>query len=269
MAQHIETENPWEKAYFEQIHDAAIGRLFQGLLHNLNGDIQAFSMQVELLTMMFGQANEILQKLHDLSAGEASKENAIKLQEIIGRRVNATEEMQGKITSCQDILKRALFLPDFRVDVGDAVYSVNSAIHNEINFLCADSFFKHKVTKELKLSDDMPPLQKNPAYFHQILFAIITNAIESMSDFSEEPKLLIETACREDIVEIAIHDNGCGVSEKDVAQIYEPFFTTKENHLGVGLYFVEKILNSVGGKISCESKSGETCFFLSIPKDRI
>ena len=52
------SDNPWENAFFKQSYDAAVGRLFRGLIHNLNGALQAVSMQSELMAMMLGQSLE-------------------------------------------------------------------------------------------------------------------------------------------------------------------------------------------------------------------
>ena len=57
------SDNPWENAFFKQSYDAAVGRLFRGLIHNLNGALQAVSMQSELMAMMLSQSLELARKL--------------------------------------------------------------------------------------------------------------------------------------------------------------------------------------------------------------
>ena len=54
----VQNVDLWESAYAEQMHDAALGKLFRGIVHNLNGLLQAFSMQAELLELMFQQAEQ-------------------------------------------------------------------------------------------------------------------------------------------------------------------------------------------------------------------
>jgi len=67
-------------------------------------------------------------------------------------------------------------------------------------------------------------------------------------------------------VEISVEDNGCGIPEELIAEIYDPFFTTKKDGTGLGLALVQRAVLEHGGRIRCASLVGKgTTFRLAIP----
>lgn len=263
-----ENENLWETAYLEQSHDAAIGRLFRGLIHNLNGAIQAFSLHAELLGMAFQQAGQLLREMADELPEDAARESALKLQELFLRRTETVDQMMDKVRTAQMIMKNTQALTDFKKSLSGEGYTVNAAIQAEIEFLSADSFFKHKVEKELRLADEMPAVRQLHVELHELLFIFLANALEAM-ELGDEPHLLVESATRGKWLEIVIQDSGCGIPVADQEKIFSPFFTTKANHRGLGLYLARKIMDRCNGEIRSLSKPGCTRFVLSLPIDRI
>ncbi|MEK7377012.1 MAG: ATP-binding protein, partial [Candidatus Margulisiibacteriota bacterium] len=73
----------------------------------------------------------------------------------------------------------------------------------------------------------------------------------------------------EDLAEIVIADNGCGISNEDLKNIFDPFFTNRYGGTGLGLTVVHGIIESHGGSIDVESKEGEgTVFTIKIPSSQ-
>ncbi len=67
-------------------------------------------------------------------------------------------------------------------------------------------------------------------------------------------------------VYVNISDNGCGIDEKDINRIFEPFYTSKKHGTGLGLSIVKKIVDNHGGRISVKSKRGKgTVFTVQLP----
>jgi len=64
-----------------------------------------------------------------------------------------------------------------------------------------------------------------------------------------------------DTVEVAVIDRGPGIDPKNLESIFNPFFTTKQSGVGLGLAIVSKIVDEHGGKIAVESKPGEGSIF--------
>ncbi|MCK5340434.1 MAG: HAMP domain-containing histidine kinase [Desulfobulbaceae bacterium] len=253
----------WEEAYQLQAQDAVVGRLFRGVVHNLNGVIQAFSMQSELFGMMFSQADEQIRQILNTTEGEA-RERVEKLQTLLQQRAVIAEHMVEKVHDSRNIVGRVLDMASASESEQEDEVTLNTLIQSEVTFLCADLFFKHKVEKELKLADDMPPMPAARNEVRRVVSALIQNAIDAMRA-SESPRIMIETGVQGDGFSLSIQDSGCGIADADMAFIYDPFFSTKENHPGLGLYFVKKMVDRYGGEIKCESAPGLTCFTLTIP----
>lgn len=85
---------------------------------------------------------------------------------------------------------------------------------------------------------------------------IITNAFQAMKA-SEVKNLFIKTELREDEFVITIADTGAGVPEELIDKIFEPFFSTKREGLGLGLPLAKKVIEEHGGRIEFKSTLGK------------
>ena len=87
----------------------------------------------------------------------------------------------------------------------------------------------------------------------QAFLNIIINAYQAMNDI-EAPQIFVSTQTVEDKVVVRIRDMGCGIDERGLKKIFEPFHTTKPKGTGLGLAVTHKIIESHGGKIFVESQ---------------
>jgi signal transduction histidine kinase len=84
---------------------------------------------------------------------------------------------------------------------------------------------------------------------------LILNAIQAVEE-SGNISLEIRMTKLEDkkeYAQIKVTDDGCGIEEKDIKKVFEPFFTNKEKGTGLGLAIVSRIVDGYGGKIAIES----------------
>jgi PAS domain S-box-containing protein len=101
---------------------------------------------------------------------------------------------------------------------------------------------------------------------------ILENSIESIGQGKrkkERKRIRVFLACNEENVEISVSDRGEGIPKKNLDRIFEPFFSTRPERVGLGLTFVKRMMEDHGGKIRIESRlrSGTT-ITLTFPKDR-
>jgi signal transduction histidine kinase len=253
----------WEDAYLAQSQDAALGRMFRGIIHNLGGIIQVFSLQTDLSAMLLDKAMGVLEQMRQ--AGSSPELDA--LRDLLARRGEALAQMQDKVQQSQHILQRTLILPEFRQLSGGAAYTVNSVIETEVEFMAAASIFKHKVRKVLNLAE-ASPLVRFQLELHQIMHILLTNALEAVQE-KEGAEIVVESVREGEGIGIGVRDNGPGLSSEAAAHLYEPFFSTKEGHSGLGLYLAKKLITRCGGEISCESGPGRTSFRLFVPPEAL
>ncbi|MBU0483906.1 MAG: hypothetical protein KKB30_05265 [Proteobacteria bacterium] len=268
IKQEINNER-WQKAYIEQSRDAEVGRLFKGLIHNLNGVAQAFSMQSELFGMFFEQGESLVEKIRSAASDEEKGELLDNLQDMFHRRRVMASQMGESVISMQEIMRRTCaVMEDCREPEAVHPYTLNEVVKSEVEFLKADGFFKHKVEKELRLSENLPPLQRYRTEVHHVLFVLLANALESLL-VSDKPRIVIETIFKADNVLLVVEDTGLGVPPAIAEKLFEPFVSGKEGHHGLGLYNAEKIARRFGGSIAFETVEGVTRFTLTIPADRV
>jgi len=94
----------------------------------------------------------------------------------------------------------------------------------------------------------------------QVVINLVKNAAEALS-FTENPTITICAAVHQNnLTEITVSDNGPGIPEEIMDEIFVPFFTTKEQGTGVGLSHSRGILRAHGGTIACNSEPGATTF---------
>ncbi|MCG8411605.1 MAG: ATP-binding protein [Bacteroidales bacterium] len=98
----------------------------------------------------------------------------------------------------------------------------------------------------------------------QVLINLIKNSSEALNG-TPNPEIILKAQQVNRSIEIQIVDNGCGISDKIVENIFVPFFTTKEKGSGVGLSFSRQIMHLHQGNIFVKSKPNETIFTLLFP----
>lgn len=100
-----------------------------------------------------------------------------------------------------------------------------------------------------------------------VVYNLINNAVEAFKEVEQRNgKIVITERLSENILEIRIRDNGPGMTEETIENIFNPFFTTKDTGTGLGLYIVITELKKINGQISVKSKVGSgTEFIIEIP----
>lgn len=262
----------WEKALAVYGLDAATGRLFRGLAHNINGVAQAFSMQTELLQMLFVQADGLLAELEKATTLDEAREVSRKLKTMLERRASLVVHLEREVRVVQAIMRRCSGLVAASGESATgATFSLQTVIEIELEFMNGDGFFKHRVKKELTLAPDLPPLQGFLVETHQVLAALLENAVQSMqacfADGRAGACLAIAVSVDGKRILLAVSDNGEGIAPECQGRIFEPFYTTRPGRLGVGLWLARRLAERFGGAISCESRPGRTTFTLAIPLD--
>jgi PAS domain S-box-containing protein len=114
---------------------------------------------------------------------------------------------------------------------------------------------------------DMPSLMLVPDRMRQVFLNLVLNAIDAMP---EGGRLQVSTSRsgQPSGIYVTFTDTGVGISSDILSQIFDPFYTTKPDGLGVGLYVSQRIVEEHGGRIEVESQVGEgATFMVWLPDD--
>jgi two-component system sensor kinase FixL len=100
----------------------------------------------------------------------------------------------------------------------------------------------------------------------QVLLNLTRNAIEAMAIGPRREIVIATGTLAERMVEISVADTGAGLAEEVLAKLFQPFVTTKDHGMGVGLSICRKIIESHGGRMwATENVGGGTIFHFTVP----
>jgi PAS domain S-box-containing protein len=189
---------------------------------------------------------------------------------------NATAAMQyleqGRLNpeQLQDILNDVVADGRRACDVMHNVRSAikkGTALHGRINLndivkaithMVQPDAAAHRCIIKTSFAGDLPPIEGDPIQIQQAVINLVRNAFDAMRDAPPSRRTVeITTDCNgKGTIDVAVRDYGSGISEAIRERLFEQFFTTKDEGLGMGLAIVRSIAEVHGGTISAENADG-------------
>ncbi|MFH1090556.1 MAG: ATP-binding protein, partial [Pseudomonadota bacterium] len=222
---------------------ASIGRLAAGVAHEINNPMAIINEKTGLMK--------------DLILREENFPHKDKLLAL-------SESILKSVERCSTITHRLLGFAR-RMDVAIEVMDLNEVIREVLGFLEKEALHRN-IDVRLELDPDMPKIASDRGQLQQVFLNILNNAFEAVGDGG----LVAITSWNRDLdsVSVQIRDNGQGMSEETLRNIFEPFYTTKKGYgTGLGLSITYGIVKKLGGRIEVQSKEGQgTSFTVILPK---
>lgn len=143
---------------------------------------------------------------------------------------------------------------------------VNSLIEQMLSFLDFERR-ESRTTFQLELEPHLPPVWVDPLEIKQVLINLLKNAFEAMGELPPAARIIdISTCCSDESVVVTVADRGPGVSKTRLTQIFNPFYTTKPNGIGLGLAVCRSIVESHGGRLTVtRNVHGGAAFSFTLP----
>jgi PAS domain S-box-containing protein len=154
---------------------------------------------------------------------------------------------------------RAMFKNDRRekalLDVNQVIREVLALLHFELQ--------SHQILMQTDLSPKLPPVLGDAVQLQQVIANLVTNAIEALDTVTDCPRTLrVKSLIHEpDSVLIMLEDSGPGIDSENVDRIFNPFFTTKSQGMGMGLSICRSIIEAHNGRLSARSAVGRGSVF--------
>jgi PAS domain S-box-containing protein len=182
---------------------------------------------------------------------------------------SAVEQMIGSARHASDVIARIRALSKkgaletVQLDVNRVIDDVIALIRREINV--------HGVSLRLDLGSSLPPVDGDRIQLQQVVMNLLMNGIQAMSPVTGRRREL-RIRSREhgsDQILVAVDDSGTGIESENVDQVFNAFFTTKPDGLGMGLSICRSIIEQHGGRIWVSRNAGPgSTFQFTLPASR-
>ena len=147
------------------------------------------------------------------------------------------------------------------------VFQVNRLVAEVTSFIRTDAN-KRRVFIETELPDDLPPVRVDRVQFQQVFLNLIINGMDAVNGQEAHERSVTVRGRLDDagLVEIAVSDTGHGIPPEKEDVLFQPFYTTKAEGLGIGLAISRTIVEAHGGHIRAENnpERGAT-FYVTLP----
>jgi C4-dicarboxylate-specific signal transduction histidine kinase len=146
---------------------------------------------------------------------------------------------------------------------------VNDLIREVMTFVRAD-LKHHGITVRTELAEDLPRISAVRIQLQQVLLNLIANAVESLASIKDRARVVTIRSQKADGygILVTVEDTGTGIDQKDLERIFEPFFSTKPEGMGMGLSICRSIVEAHGGRITASPASPcGSVFQVGLPDD--
>ena len=215
-----------------------MGQLASALAHEINQPLGAILRNAEAAELFMQSASPDLEEVRAILADIVKDD----------RRAGAV------IDRMRALLKRHE-LEVIGLDVGEVIGDV-------VTLIRADAVSRH-VKLDVDIAGDLRPVRGDRVHLQQVLLNLVLNGMDAVNEVNQEDRRVTVTArpggAR--IVEVAVGDTGRGIPADTLANVFDPFFSTKPNGMGMGLPISRTIVEAHGGHLWAENNHGRGATF--------
>jgi PAS domain S-box-containing protein len=203
-----------------------LGEMAAGLAHELNQPLTAMSAFAEGALVRLDRGK--LQPTEVASVFSRIAEDAQRAGEIIRRLRNFVQNRGAQRQ---------------QIDINHLVRDVYKFVESDVK--------QEDISIQFELGNNLPAVEVDPIEIQQVLLNLIRNAYDALarSDCVQRRIVIFSHESKPDRVEIVVEDSGPGVSDSMAKQVFEPFYTSKADGLGIGLGICRNIIDAHGGKL--------------------
>jgi PAS domain S-box-containing protein len=206
---------------------AVIGQLTASLAHEVSQPIAAARANAVACQRLLPSTDPSMSDIHE------------GLRDIARNCTRAAEV----VSQVRRLLRKEL-KPRKPVDLNRLVREVSAVTRHE--------FLLRKVHLVLKLQPQLPCIMGNSTELRQVILNLLLNGAEAVQHSKKRRVVFLESIERQDYVELAVHDSGTGIEPAALAKMFEPFYTTKPEGMGMGLTICADIVRSHQGRMCPE-----------------
>jgi PAS domain S-box-containing protein len=253
--------------YVGAMQDVTQRRLAEGALDQVRSELAHAARAMTLGVLTASIAHELNQPLAGIIA------NANTCQRMLGAEPpNVQGALETARRSARDGHRAADVITRLRALFGSKQLATEAVDLNhatrEVLALCAHELQRREVVVSLSLGQELPRVLGDRVQLQQVILNLVINACDAMQNVSERPReIQIESAHDADgAVRLTVRDAGVGVAAEALEKLFDSFFTTKPNGMGIGLSVSRSIIERHKGRLWVAHNDGPgAAFSFSIP----
>lgn len=231
-------------------------------VHKTQADLAHLTRIMTMSELTTSIAHEVNQPLAAIvangSAGlrwlAAEPPNLDRVRESVDRMIQEGNRAGEVIRQIRALSKKAL--PQ------KSALAINEVIQ-DVLALVRTELANHRILLTCELKPGLPSVLGDRVQLQQVILNLIMNGMESMEEISQAPRELLVQSCLTDQgqVLVSVRDSGIGLNPQQLDHIFEAFFTTKSDGIGMGLSISRTIIESHGGRIWASANHGAGAAF--------
>ncbi len=264
---HRSRDNQGRPEYIGAVQDVTQRRLSEEALIKARSELANVARVTSLGVLTASIAHEVNQPLSGIITNastclrmlSADPPNVDGARETARRTIRDGNRASDVITRLRTLYSKKDLLPE-PMDLNEATREVTSLSWSELQ--------SKRVILRHELADDLPPVIGDRVQLQQVILNLLRNASDAMSGVDDRPReLLIRTECDEgDRVRLSVKDAGVGFTAQAADKLFEAFFTTKNDGMGIGLSISRSIIEAHRGRLWAAANDGPgATFAFSIP----
>jgi len=211
-------------------------------------------------------AHEVSQPLTAILTNIEAAEKLLRLEHVAPEELRAvlSDIHQDNIRAAEAVHRIRTFSKKRELEMQSV--RLNTLIEDVLRLVSGDALRRH-VQIQARLDADLPLVPGDPVYLQQVILNLVVNAMDAVSESPENERFLWVTTSRKgDEVMISVRDSGHGIPSEILDRIFESFFTTKQEGIGLGLSIARSIIEAHQGALWVENNSDRgVTFRLTLP----
>ena len=249
---------------------ASLGQLAAGIAHELNNPVGFVYGNLELLEACLRDLFKLLRFYDDQGSTGEVAEQAEKIKQEI-RYEQTLSDLSSIVSDCRDGAERVRDIVQnlrtfSRLDEAEfKTTDIHEGLESTIRLL--SRYFSGGNVRLLRDYGDLPTVEAFAAQLNQVWANLLVNAAQAVS--AKGGEVTVKTYTEDDMIVVAVSDNGVGIPPDVLPRIFDPFFTTKAvgDGTGLGLSISFGIVERHGGRIEMTSTPGAgTTAYVKLPK---
>jgi len=239
MVEKLREREALEKRLYEAEHLSRVGQLASGIAHEIRNPLNYISLAIDhLKTEMLPRCGDDCAELVELT--DNIKEEVRRANYMVVNFMNYGRPLKLRRTQVVYRELLAKVLP-----------------------VLQDKLAEQHIVIDQQIPPELPPLWVDGELFRNCILNFVSNASQAMP---EGGTITLGALLDGGQVKLTFSDQGSGISPDDISKIFQPYFTTKDVGIGLGLAITERIIKEHGGGIAVESVVGSgTTFTVALP----